>query len=232
MTEDKPLRETQRKEREGIVVSTKMDKTVVVAVIDRVRHRRYGKTMQRTSHLYAHDEGNDAHEGDRVRLAETRPMSRLKRWRIVEVLERPDEHSAPTPAQPSRFAESSDDQVIQQESRLRVADNSGAREVLCIKVLGGTRRRYASIGDIFVATVKDAVPGAAVKKGDVVKCVVVRTKKEKRRPDGSYIRFDENAAVLINDQMQPRGTRIFGPVGRELRERRFMRIVSLAPEVL
>jgi large subunit ribosomal protein L14 len=107
--------------------------------------------------------------------------------------------------------------MIQQESRLRVADNSGAREVLCIRVLGGSRRRYASI---------------AVKKGDVVKCVVVRTKKEKRRPDGSYIRFDENAAVLINDQQQPRGTRIFGPVGRELRDKRFMRIVSLAPEVL
>ena len=122
--------------------------------------------------------------------------------------------------------------MIQQESRLRVADNSGAREVLCIKVLGGTRRRYASIGDIFVATVKDAVPGAGVKKGDVVKCVVVRVKKEKRRPDGSYIRFDENSAVLNNDQMQPRGTRIFGPVGRELRDRKFMRIVSLAPEVL
>src|ERR1043166_455421 len=104
--------------------------------------------------------------------------------------------------------------MIQEESRLKVADNSGAREVLCIKVLGGSRRRYAGIGDIFVATVKDAVPGAAVKKGDVVKCVVVRTKKERRRPDGSYIRFDENAAVLINDQMQPRGTRIFGPVGR------------------
>ena len=100
--------------------------------------------------------------------------------------------------------------MIQQESRLRIADNSGAREVLCIKVLGGSRRRYASIGDIFVATVKDAIPGANVKKGDVVKCVVVRTRKEKRRPDGSYIRFDENAAVLINDQMQPRGTRIFG----------------------
>jgi len=113
--------------------------------------------------------------------------------------------------------------MIQQESRLRVADNSGAKEVLCIKVLGGSKRRYASIGDVFVA---------AVKKGDVVKCVVVRTKKEKRRPDGSYIRFDENAAVLINEQQQPRGTRIFGPVGRELRDKRFMRIVSLAPEVL
>ena len=122
--------------------------------------------------------------------------------------------------------------MIQQESRLRVADNSGAKEVLVIKVLGGTRRSYASIGDIFIATVKDAIPGAAVKKGDVVKCVVVRTKKEKRRPDGSYIRFDDNAAVLIKDDQTPRGTRIFGPVGRELRDRRFMRIISLAPEVL
>jgi large subunit ribosomal protein L14 len=122
--------------------------------------------------------------------------------------------------------------MIQQETRLRVADNSGAKEVLVIKVLGGTRRRYASIGDIFVATVKDAIPGAAVKKGDVVKCVVVRTKKEKRRPDGSYIRFDENAAVLINNQGNPRGTRIFGPVARELRDRNYMKIVSLAPEVL
>ena len=108
--------------------------------------------------------------------------------------------------------------MIQQESRLRVADNSGAKEVLCIKVLGGSRRRYARIGDVFIATVKDAVPGAAVKKGDVVRCVVVRTRKENRRPDGSYIRFDEN--------------RIFGPVGRELRDKRFMRIVSLAPEVI
>ena len=122
--------------------------------------------------------------------------------------------------------------MIQQESRLRVADNSGAKEVLCIKVLGGTRRRYASIGDVFVATVKDAIPGAGVKKGDVVKCVVVRVKKEKRRPDGSYIRFDENAAVLIKDDLTPRGTRIFGPVARELRDRDYMKIVSLAPEVL
>jgi large subunit ribosomal protein L14 len=107
--------------------------------------------------------------------------------------------------------------MIQQESRLRVADNSGAKEVLCIKVLGGSRRRYARIGDVFIAAVR---------------CVVVRTRKESRRSDGSYIRFDENAAVLINDQLQPRGTRIFGPVGRELREKRFMRIVSLAPEVI
>ena len=122
--------------------------------------------------------------------------------------------------------------MIQQETRLRVADNSGAREILVIKVLGGSKRRYAGIGDVVVATVKDALPGAAVKKGEVVKCVVVRTKKERRRPDGSYIRFDENAAVLINDQKQPRGTSIFGPVGRELRDKKFMRIVSLAPEVI
>ena len=122
--------------------------------------------------------------------------------------------------------------MIQQESRLTVADKSGAKEVLCIKVLGGTRRRYASIGDVFIGTVKDAIPGAGVKKGEVVRCVVVRVKKEKRRPDGSYIRFDENAAVLIKEDLTPRGTRIFGPVGRELRDKKFMRIISLAPEVL
>ena len=122
--------------------------------------------------------------------------------------------------------------MIQQESRLRVADNSGAREVLVINILGGTRRRYASIGDVFIGTVKDAIPGAGVKKGEVVRCVVVRVKKEKRRPDGSYIRFDENAAVLIKEDLTPRGTRIFGPVGRELRDKKFMRIISLAPEVL
>ena len=122
--------------------------------------------------------------------------------------------------------------MIQQESRLRVADNTGAKEILCIRVLGGSGRRYAGIGDVIVAAVKDAIPGGNVKKGDVVKAVIVRTTKERRRPDGSYIRFDENAAVLINDQQQPRGTRIFGPVGRELRDKKFMRIVSLAPEVL
>ncbi len=122
--------------------------------------------------------------------------------------------------------------MIQQESRLRVADNTGAREILCIKVLGGSKRRYAGVGDVIVATVKDAIPGGNVRKGDVVRCVIVRTKKNRRRPDGSYIRFDENAAVLIDENQQPRGTRIFGPVGRELRDKRFMRIVSLAPEVL
>ena len=121
--------------------------------------------------------------------------------------------------------------MIQQESRLRVADNTGAKEVLCIKVLGGSRRRYASIGDIIVVTVKDASPGG-IKKGTVSKAVIVRTKKEIRRKDGSYIRFDDNAVVLLNASEEPRGSRIFGPVARELRDRDFMRIVSLAPEVL
>ena len=122
--------------------------------------------------------------------------------------------------------------MLQQESRVKVADNTGAKELLTIRVLGGSGRRYAGLGDVIVATVKDAIPGGNVKKGDVVKAVVVRTVKERRRPDGSYIRFDENAAVLIRDSGDPRGTRIFGPVGRELRDRRFMRIISLAPEVL
>ncbi|BBY28310.1 50S ribosomal protein L14 [Mycolicibacterium sediminis] len=122
--------------------------------------------------------------------------------------------------------------MIQQESRVKIADNTGAKEILCIRVLGGSGRRYAGIGDIIVATVKDAIPGGNVKKGDVVKAVIVRTVKERRRADGSYIKFDENAAVIIKPDNDPRGTRIFGPVGRELREKKFMKIVSLAPEVL
>jgi len=122
--------------------------------------------------------------------------------------------------------------MIRQETRLKVADNSGAREVLCIRVLGGTGKKYASVGDRIVVSVKSATPSGNVKKGAVSKAVVVRTKKEVRRPDGSYIRFEENAAVLLNAQNEPRGTRIFGPVARELRDRQFMKIVSLAPEVL
>jgi large subunit ribosomal protein L14 len=122
--------------------------------------------------------------------------------------------------------------VIQNESRLKVADNTGAKELLTIRVLGGSNRRYAGLGDIIVATVKDAIPGGNVKKGDVVKAVIVRTKKETRRPDGSYIKFDENAAVILKNDGEPRGTRIFGPVGRELRDKKFMKIVSLAPEVI
>ena len=122
--------------------------------------------------------------------------------------------------------------MIQQQSYMKVADNTGAKELMCIRVLGGTGRRYAEIGDVVVCSVKKASPGGVVKKGEVVKAVIVRTVKGHRRPDGSYIRFDDNAAVIINDQKQPRGTRIFGPVARELREKDYMKIVSLAPEVL
>ena len=122
--------------------------------------------------------------------------------------------------------------MLQQESRLKVADNTGAKELLTIRVLGGSGRRYAGLGDVIVATVKDAIPGGNVKKGDVVKAVIVRTKKETRRHDGSYIKFDENAAVILKADGDPRGTRIFGPVCRELRDKKFMKIISLAPEVL
>jgi large subunit ribosomal protein L14 len=122
--------------------------------------------------------------------------------------------------------------MIQQESRLKVADNTGAKELLTIRVMGGSGRRYAGLGDVIVATVKDAIPGGNVKKGDVVKAVIVRTVKQTRRPDGSYIKFDENAAVILTPAGEPRGTRIFGPVGRELRDKRFMKIISLAPEVI
>jgi len=122
--------------------------------------------------------------------------------------------------------------MIQAETRLKVADNSGARKVACIKVLGGSKRRYAYVGDVIVCAVKEAIPNGQIKKGEVIRAVVVRTKKEIRRPDGSYIKFDENAAVVIDNQGNPRGTRIFGPVARELRDRRYMKIVSLAPEVI
>ncbi len=122
--------------------------------------------------------------------------------------------------------------MIQTQSRLRIADNSGAREIMCITVLGGTRRRYARVGDVIVAAVKRAIPGALVKKGEVVRAVIVRSAQVYRRPDGSYIRFDENAAVILTDKNNPKGTRIFGPVARELREKNFTKIISLAPEVL
>lgn len=122
--------------------------------------------------------------------------------------------------------------MIQNYSRLKVADNTGARQVMCIRVMGGSKRRYATVGDVIVATVKQAIPNSAIKKGEVVRAVVVRIRKPLRRPDGSYIRFDDNAAVILTDQFNPRGTRIFGPVARELREKQFMKIISLAPEVL
>jgi large subunit ribosomal protein L14 len=201
----------RRKVRIGVVVSDARDKTVTVEVPSSFKHPRYDKVLRRVTKLHAHDEANEARVGDTVRIMETRPLSKQKRWRVR------DRGACP---------------MIQQESRLKVADNTGAREVLCIRVLGGSTRRYAGIGDVIVATVKDATPGGTVKKGEVVKAVVVRTRKERRRPDGTYIRFDDNACVIIDNNQQPRGTRIFGPVARELRDRKFMRIVSLAPEVL
>ena len=175
-------------------------------------HPKYKKVVRSTVKFHAHDEANTAGVGDTVRIIETRPLSKTKRWRLAEIVEKAE--------------------MIQQESRLKVADNTGARELLCIRVAGGSKRRYARVGDIITATVKAAAPQGTVKKGEVVKAVVVRTKKPFGRDDGTLIAFDENAAVIIDAARNPRGTRIFGPVARELREKNFMKIVSLAPEVL
>src|SRR3972149_5714082 len=187
MTSDQPVAARPRgtrKVRTGVVVSDKMQKTVVVRIDRRFAHPRYGKMVKRSVKVKAHDEANDAKTGDGA--------------------------------------------MIQQESMVRVADNSGAKRALVIRVLGGTRRRYAGLGDTVIVAVKDALPNGTVKKSDVARAVVVRTVKETRRKDGSYIRFDENAVVIIDDKGEPRATRIFGPVARELRERRYMKIVSLA----
>ena len=208
----------RRKTIIGIVTSDKMDKTIVVTVEDFVRHSLYGKAVKRTKKVKAHDENNECQIGDKVRIMETRPLSKDKRWRLVNIVEK---------VKSRRLL-----RMIQTETRLRVADNSGAKELLTIRILGGTSRQYANIGDIVVCAVKEATPGGAVKKSDVVKAVIVRTKHGARRADGSYVKFDQNAAVIIKDDMQPVGTRIFGPVARELRDKGFMKIVSLAPEVL
>ena len=207
-----PQTRGRRKERRGVVVSDAMDKTVVVRVDVVKPHPKYKKMLRRSIRLHAHDEENTL-QGRR--------------------------HRAPgrdAPAVGDEAVAGGGDrrggEVIQVESRLRVADNTGARVLLCIRIKGGSRRRYAGVGDIIVGTVKQATPNGAVKKGEVVTAVVVRTTKQHHRDDGTYIAFDENAAVIIDAQRNPRGTRIFGPVARELRERNFMKIVSLAPEVL
>ena len=192
-----------RKVRQGVVVSDKMEKTIVIASKFKEKHPIYGKFVQKTKKYHVHDEKNEAHLGDTVLIMETRPLSKTKRWRLVQIT----------------------------ESRLTVCDNSGAREALCIRVLGGTRRRYASVGDVIVVAVKNVIPSSDVKKGAVSKALIVRTKKEIRRADGSYIRFDDNACVLLNNAGELRGSRIFGPVARELRAVN-MKVVSLAPEVL
>ena len=201
------------KMRQGIVVSNKGEKSITVRIDIARRHPTYEKVVRRSRTLHAHDERNEAGEGDIVRV-DRDPAD-------VE-----DEALAPGRG-------TGEGEVIQQESRLKVADNSGAREILCIRVKGGSHRRYAGVGDVITATVKQASPQGGVRKGEVVQAVVVRTKKQLGRPDGTYISFDENAAVLIDPASNnPRGTRIFGPVARELRDRNFMKIISLAPEVL
>ena len=206
-----------RKTRVGKVVSDKMDKTIVVAIEDRVAHPLYKKVSPHTYKLKAHAENNECKIGDKVKVMETRPLSKDKRWRLVEIIEK---------------AKYGGEHMVQQESFLRAADNSGAKELKVIRVLGGSARKYGNIGDVVVCSVRKCTPGGGVKKGDVVKAVIVRTVKGLRRADGSYIRFDENAGVIIRDDKNPRGTRIFGPVARELRDKDYMKILSLAPEVL
>ena len=208
-----------RKTRIGEVVSDKMDKTIVVAIKTKVRHPLYGKMVNRTRKFKAHDENNECGIGDTVKIMETRPLSKDKRWRLVEIVEKAKKAG-------------NEQKLIQPQPRLKVADNSGAKEIMCIRCLGGSFRKSAGIGDVIVASVKSASPGGAVKKKDVVHAVVVRTTYPTQRPDGSFIRFDDNAAVIINDKKEPKGTRIFGPVARELRAKDYMKIVSLAPEVL
>ena len=209
---------SSRKVRVGKVVSDKMDKTVVVAIEDRVAHPLYKKIVGRTYKLKAHDEENACGVGDIVKVMETRPLSKDKRWRVVEIVEKAKSGGSRS--------------MIQQESYLKVADNTGAKEIKCIRVLGGSKRKYGNIGDVIVASVRKSTPGGQVKKGEVVKAVIVRSAKGVRRADGTYVRFDDTAAVLIKDDKNPRGTRIFGPVARELRDKDYMKILSLAPEVI
>ena len=246
----------KRKTKVGRVVSDRMDKTIVVSVERLARHPLYKRVIRLSTKFKAHDEANEARIGDTVLIEESRPLSATKRWRLVSVVARAGDHALPgevvtdevatseaihAAAHPGRTHDADDETdagrrggrlVIQSQTRLKVADNTGARTIQCIRVMGRSLKTEAGVGDVIIASVKQAIPNAAVKKGDVVRAVIVRTAKEYGRPDGSYIRFDENAAVLINNQGNPRGTRIFGPVARELRDRNYMKIVSLAPEVL
>ena len=215
---------------QGEVVSNKQAKTVVVRVERRFTHPVMKKTVRSSKKYYAHDEKGEYGVGDLVWIEEHRPISKLKRWTVVQgqkkaTVGRVSARSGLTSGRTRR-------PMIQMQTNLDVADNSGARRVMCIKVLGGSKRKYATIGDVIVVSVKEAIPRGRVKKGDVMKAVVVRVAKDIRRADGSVIRFDRNAAVLINPQMEPVGTRIFGPVPRELRAKNHMKIISLAPEVL
>ena len=218
----------QRKGRTlvGTVISDKSDKTIVVRVETLVQHPLLKKYVRRRKKCTPHDPNNECgigeHQKSLINWFKTIDSKRFVH--SEDVFRMIDEKDMD--------AEYIKDAMIQVESRLQVADNSGAKEVACIKVLGGSHRRYATVGDIIMVSVKDAMPHAKVKKGDVMQAVIVRTAKEVRRADGSYIKFDTNAAVLLSKQGEPVGTRIFGPVARELRGRNFMKIVSLAPEVL
>ena len=191
----------------GIVVSAKNNKTIVVEVTRKFKHPFYEKVIKRSKKYHAHDEKNKFKEGEKVSIIECKPISKKKTWQVIK-------------------------KMIQIQTELAVADNTGAKIVECIKVLGGSKRRYASVGDIIVISVKDAIPKGKVKKGAVHKAVVVRTRKEIYRNDGSKVQFDNNAVVLTDDKGEPIGTRIFGPVTRELRSRGHTKIISLAPEVL
>ena len=210
------------------MVSDKQDKTVVVRVERRFTHPVLKKTVRRSKKYHAHDENNEFTVGDMVWIEERRPMSKLKRWEVVQGEKKKKVRVSAMRRQRRR----SERIMIQMQTNLDVADNSGARRVMCIKVLGGSKRKYATIGDVIVVSVKEAIPRGRVKKGEVMKAVVVRIRKDIKRADGSVIRFDRNAAVLINPQIEPVGTRIFGPVPRELRAKNHMKIISLAPEVL
>jgi len=202
---------------QGRVVSNKMNHTVTVLIERQIQHGVYGKILRRSTKLHAHDESGDCREGDWCASSNAVhcPRPSIIAW-----------------SKSCNASAREGTTMIQMQSRLAAADNSGARELMCIKVLGGSKRRYAGIGDVIKVSVKDAIPRGKVKKGEVYDAVVVRTAKGVRRPDGSLIRFDGNAAVLLNNKLEPIGTRIFGPVTRELRSERFMKIVSLAPEVL
>ena len=238
---------TLKNEKVGEVVSTKMEKTIVVEVSRRVPHPLYKRIVSKRKKFYAHDETGDAKMGDIVRIIECRPLSKLKRWRLDGIVRRaaaggrgaggagcqsvnaeawPNRERLLTLKLYRRFL------MIGMRTILEVADNSGARRLSCILPRGGDLGLRAGLGDVITASVKEAAPDSAIKKGKVVRCVIVRMRKETRRKDGTYIRFDSNAAVLINEVGEPVGTRVFGPVARELRDKKFMKIVSLAPEVI
>ena len=216
-----------------------MAKTIVVEVRRQKAHPFYKRVVARSKKFYAHDEDRTAHVGDFVKIEETRPLSKLKRWQLKEIVQRA---ALVAPVEEKRRAvglsgildcgEGDKIMAVMMRTMLDVADNSGARKLQMILPLGGSTGLVAGLGDVITAAVKEASPDGTAKKGTVVKAVIVRTRKEHRRRDGTYIRFDQNAAVLINDQHEPVGTRVFGPVARELREKKFLKIVSLAPEVL